>query len=49
MQARLKIGEVLLTASIAGVFGHVFLAVMPGDVTLGQDARKHEPADAGQL
>ena len=29
--------DVLLTASIAGVFGHVFMPVMPGNLPLGHD------------
>ncbi len=49
MQARLKIGEVLLTASIAGVFAHLFLAIMPGDVPLGQGIGKGEATNASQF
>jgi hypothetical protein len=30
-------GRLLLTASIAGVFGHVFMPVMPDNLPLGQD------------
>jgi hypothetical protein len=49
MQARLEMGEVLLTASIGGVFAQVVLAVMPRDLPLGQDFRESEAADPGQL
>ncbi len=49
MQAKLKIDEVLLTVGIGGVFAEFLLTVMPGDVSMGQDVGKSEPADTSEL
>jgi hypothetical protein len=49
MQARLEIGNVLLTAGMSGVFVQFLPAIMPWDLALGHDVGKGEATDAGKF
>ena len=49
MQARLKIGEVLLTATILGVVGHLLVAIVSGDSSLGKRLCEVESAETGEF